>query len=122
MDKIGETLRDARKSKRLTQTEVAKSVGVSRAYYADVERGRYNPSLKLMSKLAKLLSINLNFLKKNDGNGQKGHEEIGQGGFKGLVPLWPLRHCCPCRALPDCLYPVLPLLPHLPLGSLLLAG
>ncbi|WP_423791645.1 helix-turn-helix transcriptional regulator, partial [Mitsuokella jalaludinii] len=40
MDKIGETLRDARKSKRLTQTEVAKSVGVSRAYYADVERGR----------------------------------------------------------------------------------
>lgn len=68
MDKIAETLREARKSKRLTQTEVAKSVGVSRAYYADVERGRYNPSLKLMSKLAKLLSINLNFLKKNDGN------------------------------------------------------
>lgn len=68
MDKIAETLRDARKSKRLTQIEVAKSVGVSRAYYADVERGRYNPSLKLMSKLAELLSINLNFLKKNDGN------------------------------------------------------
>ena len=68
MDKIAETLRDARKSKRLTQTEVAKSVGVSRAYYADVERGRYNPSLKLMSRLAKLLGINLNFLKKNDGN------------------------------------------------------
>ena len=36
MDKIAETLRDARKSKRLTQTEVAESVGVSRAYYADV--------------------------------------------------------------------------------------
>ena len=68
MDKIAETLRDARKSKRLTQAEVAESVGVSRAYYADVERGRYNPSLKLMSKLAKLLNINLNFLKKNDGN------------------------------------------------------
>lgn len=64
MDKIAETLRDARKRKRLTQTEVAESVGVSRAYYADVERGRYNPSLKLMSKLAKLLNINLNFLKK----------------------------------------------------------
>lgn len=68
MDKIAETLRDARKSKRLTQAEVAKSVGVSRAYYADVERGRYNPSLKLMLRLAKLLGINLNFLKKNDGN------------------------------------------------------
>ena len=64
MDKIAETLRDARKSKRLTQTEVAESVGVSRSYYADVEHGRYNPSLKLMSKLAKLLNINLNFLKK----------------------------------------------------------
>ncbi len=68
MGKVAETLRDARKSKRITQNEVAEKVGVSRAYYADVERGRYNPSLWLMARLAKLLSINLNFLKQNDGN------------------------------------------------------
>ena len=68
MGKVAETLRDARKSKHMTQNEVAEKVGVSRAYYADVERGRYNPSLGLMARLAKLLSINLNFLKQNDGN------------------------------------------------------
>lgn len=68
MNQIAETIRKARESKRLTQTEVAEAVGVSRAYYADVERGRYNPSLKLMAKLGKFLSINLNFLKRNDGN------------------------------------------------------
>ena len=79
MGKVAETLRDARKSKRMTQNEVAEKVGVSRAYYADVERGRYNPSLWLMARLAKLLSINLNFLKQNDGNTvkskQKGERE-----------------------------------------------
>ena len=69
MGKVAKTLRDARKSKRMTQNEVAEKVGVSRTYYADVERGRYNPSLALMTRLAKLLNINLNFLKqKNDGN------------------------------------------------------
>ena len=36
MGKVAETLRDARKSKRMTQNEVAEKVGVSRTYYADV--------------------------------------------------------------------------------------
>ena len=71
MGKVAETLRDARKSKRMTQNEVAEKVGVSRTYYADVERGRYNPSLGLMARLARILNINLNFLKQNDGNTSK---------------------------------------------------
>ena len=41
---------------------------ISRAYYADVERGRYTPSLKVLSRLADILGIDLNFLKRNDGN------------------------------------------------------
>ena len=52
----------------MTQYQIADAVGVSRAYYADVERGRYTPSLKLLSRLAVLLDIDLNFLKGNDGN------------------------------------------------------
>ena len=71
MNKIGEILRSAREKAGLTQLELSSKVGVSRAYYADIERGRYTPSLKVLSKLAKVLSIDLNFLKLNDGNTSK---------------------------------------------------
>lgn len=68
MNKIGEVLRDAREKAGLTQLELSSKVGVTRSYYADVERGRYTPSLKVLSKLAEVLCIDLNFLKQNDGN------------------------------------------------------
>lgn len=68
MNKIGEALREARKKAGLTQMELSSKVDVTRAYYADVERGRYTPSLKVLSKLAEALDIDLNFLKQNDGN------------------------------------------------------
>lgn len=71
MNKIGEVLRNAREKAGLTQLELANKVGITRAYYADVERGRYTPSLKVLSKLAKVLGIDLNFLKLNDGNTSK---------------------------------------------------
>ena len=68
MNKIGDVLKSAREKAGLTQLELSGMVGVSRAYYADVERGRYTPSLKLLSRLADVLGIDLNFLKQNDGN------------------------------------------------------
>lgn len=68
MNKIGHVLKAAREKAGLTQLELSGMVGVSRAYYADVERGRYTPSLKVLSKLADILGIDLNFLKRNDGN------------------------------------------------------
>lgn len=68
MGNIECVIRKAREKAGMTQYQVADSVGVSRAYFADVERGRYTPSLKLLSRLGKLLDIDLNFLKENDGN------------------------------------------------------
>nr|DAL67230.1 MAG TPA: helix-turn-helix domain protein [Caudoviricetes sp.] len=68
MNKIGDVLKSAREKAGLTQLELSGMVGVSRAYYADVERGRYTPSLKVLSRLADILGIDLNFLKRNDGN------------------------------------------------------
>lgn len=65
---VSKTLKDARKCIGKTQQQIADESGVSRAYYADVERGRYTPSLKLLSILGTVLNIDLNFLKKNDGN------------------------------------------------------
>lgn len=68
MNKIGDVLKSAREKAGLTQLELSGMVGVSRAYYADVERGRYTPSLKVLSRLADILGIDLNFLKRNYGN------------------------------------------------------
>ena len=68
MNGIGVVLRDARKKTRQTQYEIAEQAGVSRSYYGDVERGRYAPSVRLLSKLGAILNIDLNFLKTNDGN------------------------------------------------------
>lgn len=68
MDRIGKIIKDARERQGKTQQQVADESGVSRAYYADVERGRYTPSLKLLSKLGIILNLDLNFLKINDGN------------------------------------------------------
>nr|DAV75734.1 MAG TPA: Helix-turn-helix XRE-family like protein [Caudoviricetes sp.] len=68
MGRIEAVIKEARDRSGMTQYQIADAVGVSRAYYADVERGRYTPSLKLLSRLAVLLNIDLNFLKENDGN------------------------------------------------------
>lgn len=65
---IGNVIKKARIKKNMTQQEIANRADVSRAYYVDVERGRYTPSLKLLAKLGSILDINLNFLKKIDGN------------------------------------------------------
>ena len=65
---IGDVIKKARIKKNMTQQEIANKADVSRAYYADVERGRYTLSLKLLAKLGSILDINLNFLKKIDGN------------------------------------------------------
>lgn len=68
VNKIGDVFKSAREKAGLTQLELSRMIGVSRAYYADVERGRYTPSLKVLSRLADILKIDLNFLKQNDGN------------------------------------------------------
>ncbi len=41
----------------LTQKELAKAVGVSRQTIVAVEKGRYNPSVKLALKLARALLV-----------------------------------------------------------------
>ena len=44
MNKIGDVLKSAREKAGLTQLELSGMVGVSRAYYADVETRRYTPT------------------------------------------------------------------------------
>ncbi len=64
MEHIHNVIKKAREKTGKTQQQIADEVEVSRAYYADVERGRYTPSLKVLAKLAVILNIDLNFLRK----------------------------------------------------------
>lgn len=57
---------EARKKKGWTQEELASGVGISRAYLANIERGEYDPSLKVAQSLSKKLGVSTDKLFFND--------------------------------------------------------
>ena len=59
---IGAEIKSKRAEKGYTQDELAAAVGISRNYISDLENERYIPSVKTLSKLAKELGMDLNFL------------------------------------------------------------
>lgn len=54
---IGENIKKTRKKQELTQKSLAERANISRSYLADVENGRYNPSIDVLNKIAKALGI-----------------------------------------------------------------
>ena len=54
---FGELLRKARKSKNLTQEELADKAGLHFTYIGQIERGRRNPSLINIYRIQKALRI-----------------------------------------------------------------
>lgn len=60
--KIGKAISKKRQEKRLTQQMLADTAGLSRNYISDIENGRYTPSVDALSRLAKCLELDLNFL------------------------------------------------------------
>jgi len=50
-------LKKLRESRGFTQEELAKKVGISRAYLARLEMGRHDPHLSRLRKLAKALKV-----------------------------------------------------------------
>lgn len=52
---IGQRIKTLRNDLKMTQAETAKKAKISRTYYADVERGRYNPSLETLNDIAAAL-------------------------------------------------------------------
>jgi len=54
---FGRNLRKIRLSKKLSQGEVAKTLGVHRSYISGLERGARNPSLVTVQKVAKALGV-----------------------------------------------------------------
>lgn len=54
---IGQRLKEIRKKRKYTLRKLANLTGLSHGYIADIERGRCNPSLKSLTKLAKSLGV-----------------------------------------------------------------
>lgn len=63
---IGTRIKELRKEKKMTQAELAAHAEISRSYLADVEAGRYNPSLDTLTRLAQALGIEVPVLFKGD--------------------------------------------------------
>ncbi|NJE43376.1 helix-turn-helix transcriptional regulator [Thermococcus sp. GR6] len=50
-------LRELREAKGLTQEELAKALGVTRQTIIAIEKGKYDPSLKLAFKIARFFGV-----------------------------------------------------------------
>ena len=76
---IGCIISQHRNEMKLTQLELACKSGLSRSYVADIEAGRYAPSVKSLVSIANVLNMDINFLLEMT--------EI-QWKIKGVVDLW----------------------------------
>lgn len=61
---FGKKLREVRLKKNKSQGDVAKILGVHRSYISGLERGKRNPSLLTVHKVANALGVSVNELLK----------------------------------------------------------
>ncbi len=56
---IGSRIKDIRNKKGITQEQLSESVGINPKYLSSIERGKENPTLNILLKLAQSLDVNL---------------------------------------------------------------
>ncbi|MBB6716332.1 helix-turn-helix domain-containing protein [Clostridium gasigenes] len=61
---IGNVISHNRSKRKMTQQQLAGKSNLSRSYIADIEAGRYAPSVKSLVSIANVLNLDLNFLLK----------------------------------------------------------
>ncbi len=59
---MNDKMREARIAKNMSQTELAKRIGVSRQTVNMIENGAYNPTIELCVRLCRELGVTLNDL------------------------------------------------------------
>ena len=59
---MNEKMKQARIEKNLSQTDLAKNIGVSRQTINMIENGAYNPTIELCIRICKELDVTLNDL------------------------------------------------------------
>lgn len=57
IEKLGKQIAKIRKSKGLTQAQLAEKIEVTQAYLGHIEQGIKSPSLEVLEKIAKVLAI-----------------------------------------------------------------
>ena len=68
MEHIGKQIRQIRKSKNLSQQELAEIIGIDRAQYSRVETGKVKPTLTSLEKIAEALQVEIIEFFKTDSN------------------------------------------------------
>ncbi len=60
--RLGESIMVARNKKKLSQEQVALLSDIDRTYLARIEEGKANPSIKILSKIARILKMRIDEL------------------------------------------------------------
>jgi len=55
--KLGQNLKKIRIQKKMSQGDIARTLGVDRGYISNIENGKKNPTLATIDKLAKALGV-----------------------------------------------------------------
>lgn len=55
--RFGRYIQKIRKSKNITQEELAEKIGTSQTWIAYIETGRNRPNIKMLEKIAKVLGV-----------------------------------------------------------------
>jgi transcriptional regulator with XRE-family HTH domain len=81
LEALGALLREERRAAGLSQRDVAERTGVSDAYLSQVERGRHEPSLRVLTAVAATLGVSLEALL-----ARAGIIEAGDGEHEARLP------------------------------------
>ncbi|KUH33464.1 XRE family transcriptional regulator [Thermococcus celericrescens] len=65
-------LRELREARGLTQEELAKALGVTRQTIIAIEKGRYDPSLRLAFRIAHFFGVKIEDIFIHGGDGDEG--------------------------------------------------
>lgn len=65
---IGERIKLARKSRKLSQTELAEKVDLTQGFIGHIEKGRNQPSVELLARIAIILGCNITWLATGEGD------------------------------------------------------
>lgn len=59
LQQLGERVRELREQAGVSQEQLANEIGIDRTYISGIERGRRNPSIQSIYRIAKGLNISL---------------------------------------------------------------
>lgn len=59
---FNEVLKETRKLRKLTQSQIASLLNIATTTYGDYERGRTEPDLKCLKKIANIFDVSIDYL------------------------------------------------------------